>query len=50
MEHSGLNQKDIFKIEDQLVDKYDNRTVINLMWLFTGAAMIVLSFFLNNII
>lgn len=33
-----------------VVEKYDNRNIINLMWLFSGLAMILLSFFLNNII
>lgn len=33
-----------------VVEKYPNRTITNLMWLFTGLAMIILSFFLNNII
>ena len=33
-----------------VAEKFHNRTITNLMWLFTGLAMIALSFFLNNII
>ncbi|XFA99550.1 MFS transporter [Candidatus Izemoplasma sp. B36] len=33
-----------------VVEKFPNRTITNLMWLFTGLAMITLSFFLNNIL
>jgi MFS family permease len=32
-----------------VVKKFNNKTIINLMWLLTGAVMILLSFFLNNI-
>ncbi|MBI9009853.1 MAG: MFS transporter [Tenericutes bacterium] len=32
-----------------VVKKFKNKTIINLMWLFTGFVMIFLSFFLSNI-
>ena len=32
-----------------VVKKFNNKTIINLMWLFTGFVMIFLSFFLSNI-
>jgi hypothetical protein len=32
-----------------VVKKFNNRTIVNLIWLFTGFVMILLSFFLNNI-
>lgn len=32
-----------------VVERFNSKTIINLMWLLTGAVMILLSFFLNNI-